>query len=251
MINFRLLSKLTIIAALFFTPLSAGAAEVPWSYEWYRAYAYGASYLHFDVFDEATDEATGPVPPLNAEVTDADDFFFHGRSNIESSYMETLAGAKGTGHFGGGAYASAEFWGRYTADMPFFVISYDYDYSIYDPDSGPLSEAWLKIDDLTEPGNLFDGTFALSPDATGSGVLYIPIPVGHELEVYFGISSLAPSESTSYSTYSQLALNYNMAVTPEPVSSLLFLAGGATLAMRYYRKKRKKALENKFTVPTI
>ncbi len=31
----------------------------------------------------------------------------------------------------------------------------------------------------------------------------------------------------------------NFTVTPEPVSSVLFLIGGATLAVRHYRKKRK------------
>ncbi len=32
---------------------------------------------------------------------------------------------------------------------------------------------------------------------------------------------------------------FNFTVTPEPVSSVLFLIGGATLAVRVYRKKRK------------
>ncbi len=130
---------------------------------------------------------------------------------------------------------------KFHTDQPFFKISYDYDYSNVETSGEPSSKAWLKIDDLTNPGNLFDGTFDLSPDATGSGVLYIPIPVGHELEVYFGISSQAPRLLTAYSTSSQLSLNYNMAVTPEPVSSMLFLAGAATLAIGYYRKKRKKS----------
>ncbi len=33
----------------------------------------------------------------------------------------------------------------------------------------------------------------------------------------------------------------NYTVTPEPASSLLFLFGGATMALRYYRRKRKSA----------
>ncbi len=239
MVSFKLLAKITIITALLLMPLVAGAVQVPWSYEWYRAYADGYAEFHGGAGgdDYVTDEATGPAPPLYAEVEDSyGGGAFTAGSTIESSFMKTYAYIGGYELIGLGAYATGEFRGQYTADQPFFEISYDYDYSYYSQTDSVYSEAWLRIDDLTNPENLFDGTFDLSSD-TGSGVLTISVPVGHEVEVNFGIDSLSGTRWDS----SYLLFNYNMAVTPEPVSSMLFLSGGATLAIGYLRKKRKKS----------
>ncbi len=235
--GFKLSAKITIILALFLISRVAGAVQVPWSYEWYRAYADGYAVLHGGGDEWLTDETTGPAPPLYAEVEDYTGDAFRAWSTIETSLMETYAYIGGYELIGTDAYATGEFRGQYTADRPFFKISYDYIYySFHSQTDTVYSKAWLKIDDLTNPENLFDGTFELSSN-TGSGVLTIPVPVGHELEVNFGINSRSSTRWDS----GHLSFNYNMAVTPEPVSSVLFLSGGATLAIGYFRKRKKSA----------
>lgn len=71
--------------------------------------------------------------------------------------------------------------------------------------------------------NLFNEGLSAGDSATFS----IQIPVGHNIEVNFGIHHYNTDGS----------LTYNVAVVPEPISSILFVTGGTLLAGRRLLKK--------------
>jgi len=65
--------------------------------------------------------------------------------------------------------------------------------------------------------------------SAGSNTVTLGITAGNTIEVGFGMGAW---ESNTTMT------NYAMAVAPEPLSSTLFIIGGATIGFRMYRKKK-------------
>ena len=62
------------------------------------------------------------------------------------------------------------------------------------------------------------------------------------LAMDFTFTSGSSGGGWAFSDDASGSIQGKMAVTPEPVSSILFVAGGATLAFRRYLKKRKKLI---------
>ena len=60
------------------------------------------------------------------------------------------------------------------------------------------------------------------------------------LAMDFTFTSGSSGGGWAFSDDASGSIQGKMAVTPEPVSSILFVAGGATLAFRRYLKKKKK-----------
>jgi hypothetical protein len=67
----------------------------------------------------------------------------------------------------------------------------------------------------------------------------VPTIAGNEIAVDFGAKASASTEWDAQSE--NVRLNFSMAVTPEPVSSILFVTGGILLAGRGYLRRKKTA----------
>ncbi len=215
--------KLVLSIAACFTiflclPLVSAADVVPWDTESYRAFA------QEDVWYFTSDEQIGTVLPLNASV---DETCLGGYavadSQITSTSMFVASGGASGGCGANHSTAIAEFEGTYTANNPLFQFSYD-----YTSDYGSLGGIYIA--------NLTTSTILLNQSFGSSEILYVQTAIGDEIFVQFDLTSATCCDGGSTAT-----LDYNMAVAPEPISSILFVAGGTLLAGRRYFKRKKKA----------
>ena len=204
-----------IVLTLMLLPLSAGAAPVPWNNTWYSALAAKSCCGDWTDATEVLDEGptlpryayaehyTGPGDYALTEITATTIRMAHDRS--EAAWYEH----------------QADITGDFTAADPFFVFYTDWE------------DGWLTVEDVTTSTTLFDG----SP--SGSQVYYIATQIGDNISVSFG-GGYWYFEAPTAPPYDE-TWNYSMSlgVAPEPVSSTLFIVGGATLGFRRFRKKRK------------
>jgi hypothetical protein len=196
---------------------------VPWSYEYYTVWALNGEDIRAGWVNVDSDE--GPPLPISAYAE-----WYNYESNnttyalseiTDTSFFMECSGLR--------CMADAEFTGRYTAGLPFFVFSFDFQES-------PLHNHFsfsLTVSDLTAQKSLHNSSHV----ANVSDVFYIPTPVGDEIEVnlYMYMEELVLQHSST--------LNYEMrtSVSPEPISSTLFVIGGALLGGRCYLRRKKNA----------
>jgi hypothetical protein len=152
--------------------------------------------------------------------------------------------------------AGSYFRGEYIATSDILNLSYSYDFS-HSTTNGGLSEFTLitSIWDLDAPSiitinNYIVDDFILN-DATSndssSGTISFSVPVGHRIQTVLSTSYLSLIDFDQYSTSLGTAeVSYEFtagsisSVVPEPISSILFVTGGAVLAgRRYLRRKRE------------
>jgi hypothetical protein len=68
--------------------------------------------------------------------------------------------------------------------------------------------------------------------------ILVPTAAGHDIEVQFGAKAAASAYFAGDQRES-VTLNYSVAVVPEPLSTILFITGGAVFAGRRYLKQEK------------
>jgi hypothetical protein len=232
---FHLSLVFLMITAGVIVSVKAEAAPVNWNSEYYEAYA---SSLVGSTFDE--DTQIGPPLPLLAEsyargyVNCCSAFLGVSSSLSATSMAISYNGIHGANHASG----YTEFSGNYTADNSFFVFSYDYG-SIFDTFSVVTSSLFIDVTDLSTSTSLFTET--ITAPYTESGAYYIETPIGNNIGVNFRLELDASDIWTGGHDYGS-SVGYSMttsAVAPEPISSILFIAGGAMLfGRRYLRRKR-------------
>ncbi|GBD95441.1 MAG TPA: hypothetical protein ENG83_09130 [Nitrospirae bacterium] len=213
----------TILAVAFlFLPVIAGADTVPWLSEQYTAIARGES---------STDTQYGPPLPVSAsEAYNSSGYINEITSTITSSDMNI----NGYLDYWSEVGASAEFSGTYTATStnPLFIFTY----SLTSVSSDAAVSYWLYVNDLTDGTSLYNSGLSLSNDPISIIVSTTP---GNEISVDFGVSADVASHIGAASFDTTLA--YSTAVAPEPISSILFIAGGTLLAGRRYFKRNRRA----------
>ena len=216
-ISKELFPMITILSILCL-PLIAGAAAIPWTQAEYQTYAT----VYNDVFWDF-DENVGPSFPLSAYYNYDNGFGTYGTasSNITESHMDVQASS-----YEMISGADAIFIGRYTGTSDLFQFVYDVNTGNY-----PL---WFSVYDYTTSSNIYD--YQLS---TGSGVLSLNTPVGHDLQIDV-ILSAGVDSSNQGPTTDNASLNYNMSLlsAPEPISSILFITGGTLLAGRRFLRRK-------------
>ncbi len=218
---------IAITAVVTFIPIISLAETIPWNTQEYRAYAY-AKYGT----TEWVEELYGPPLPIEASVLSCcgSISWSSARSRIESSYMYVAVEDVG----GWPAYATASFLGTYTSTSSNPLFNFSYSIVTTSGATPPNQDYWLNVNDLTDNANLYYNN-ALSTNA-GTITIDVPTTPGHEISVNFLISN----EGVAYpSQIGSAGMTYNMAVAPEPISSILFVTGGAVLAGRLYRKRRR------------
>jgi len=241
-----LCSIIVFVVSFVFLPLMATAAPVPWSSESYTAYAYAnmgvwgmwcddySCYPTINIMDEADEYTSESFFPISAS---ASAHFMGEESNAFSEITYSTMNVYAQAFSGyndefwllyGRAVGDAQFKGTFTANAPLL----NFTYSLSSNNNKPSAAGgWIYVDDLTEGIELFSFSFAPSIPST----VALSIPIGHEIEFY--IEGWADT-SVYYYDISDATLTYSTSLVPEPISSLLFLAGGATLALRrYWRKK--------------
>jgi hypothetical protein len=237
--KFRAIIVFIILLTIFhYAASTTMAASVPWSIESYRSYVYATS-------EGETEEHELFGPPLSiSSYASAPTYQSCGyaATNSEVTYTDMSVWSQNYFWCGGYGYATAEasFAGEYTATLPYFRLSYNFDY-IYGPNT-PSEEStfWISVDDITQGSNLY----AYSISTNGSSIqdidtITIPTEIGNNIKVYFGID-------TSNGGYGEVSesLSYSMStissvVVPEPISSILFVTGGTLLVGRRYMKRKK------------
>lgn len=239
------LSRLFLFSLVFLSvvsgiaiPSGAGAETITWNSEYYEAYAHADA---GEVFME--DTQVGPPLPLLAHayargVVDCCTTWLSVDSIISATSMEiSYAGIHGALH----ALGYTEFSGNYTADNPFFVFSYDYGF-------GGTSSFFIDVTDLSTSTSLFTQT--INGPYAESGAYYIETPIGNDIGVNFRFELSATNIWTGGEEYAS-SVDYAMAtapVVPEPVSSILFITGGAALGLRHSRKKRKGRIIGRYKI---
>ena len=176
--------NLILIAIIILLPGIGSATEpigepVSWTTESYRAYAYNR-YAGGEV------EAFGPPLPVSASKGG------HARSSITESDMQVSATTGGSADY---SDAIAEFTGTYTASSASFIFSYKY--ITYDNSKG-----WIIVKDLSDSTTLFE-----TNTPSGTQTVTVNTPVGHTIEVNFGINTYG-SRGENYAR-----LDYQMGVS--------------------------------------
>ena len=218
--NFKRISAIsTIMLILLLLPVIASASTVPWISETYTAYACASTdspagseegcYGSFESYVYGP-----PLPISNSETTQ----YSGGNSSITNSDMTVYS------HQGWAderAVGMAEFSGTYIATSEYYFL-FTYELS-------GNSDAWLTVTDETSGTILGDYTLQQT-----SSPLKIGIYTTHDhlIAVDFGIEAINGYGRSG-------TLSYSTAVAPEPISSTLFIVGGATLGFRRFRKKFK------------
>jgi hypothetical protein len=243
-----------IVATLLSVPVIAGANAVSWTSENYRAYTYAyLSEMYFpeDQWGQIDEEKLSPplAVPLSAsaysEYTNPVHLLIKSWgdavSNVSSSTFYVSADTQSYASTDGHAHAIASFTGSFSASDPYFEFSYDLStaYSKYDfgtPTSYvPSYDGWLTVESITSGTTLLDTSLSAGTDS-----VLVALPAGHDINVSFGIEAFSdyPAYYRGGATR-EATLSFNTSVVPEPISSILFIAGGTLLAgRRYIRKDR-------------
>jgi len=225
---------LFITMVLLFIPIIVFAYPVPWTTESYRTYAY----TDIDGALANSEENFGPLLPITASALSTkpvgSGYFIIGsyaHSEITSSGMTIETRANGYGDVAGRNVADTSFTGIFTASAPLFQYSFSYS-GDQDVDRG---FTFITIDDLTASTTLFSQN--ITTDSTN--IFAIDTPVGHSIRVYYGMSiGVLDSYPGLASNNLTQSLTYSTAVAPEPVSSILFVTGGALLAGRRFLRRK-------------
>ncbi len=190
---------------------SSGAADVsvPWESRDYHAHAdaFYDNALISPYYGSDSDDTYSPPLPLpisasaNASLPGEHPEWSTGDSTVSASDMTVATYSYDRPEGVTGGSASGDFNGRFYANNPIFQFSYSYEctmsaavYPIPDYYVNTEARAWLTIVDLTDSVTLYDGTLYdgadcgyIDPDI-GSSAVTIPVIIGHEIEVSFGIS---------------------------------------------------------------
>ncbi|MBI5742205.1 MAG: hypothetical protein HZA16_16010 [Nitrospirae bacterium] len=217
----KLFSVLVAIWILIL-PLWAGADTVPWSTHQYKAWAWGLNYGEWNI-------ASGTLAPVSAHVDFNDSyssgtFTEYAESEITASTM--YVGAQ-SHDYPAHASSAAGFTGTYTASLPFFVFSYE-----YDPEG---IEGWITVQDATTSATLLSQAFE------GSRTLTIATPVQDEIRVDFWLRADTGVDQSGASDLRSGSLTYSMSVAPEPAGPVLFLAGGTVVVCGLYVRRGKNS----------
>ena len=221
---------------LLFIPISAFADAVPWSSTLYTAEAGRITTYNIQ---------SGPVPPVTATWYWQPGFYSssYANSSITSNSMYVQSTSNNPDLE---VRAIAIFSGTYLSNAAPFQFTYDGSYTSMDTstcsDCYKLQEhyAWLIITDLTANNNVLYYNNSLTLDSS-TNIVEIPTIGGHEIKIDFGAKAFTEIELNPNWSTDTVTLNYSMAVAPEPISSVLYISGGALLAGRRYLRKKKKA----------
>ena len=215
-----------LIIAFFCVSNSEAQLSVPWDYQRYTATA-TASVFGGNTYEQVV-TAYPPSSQLPITAT-ADATVANATSVISASSMYVGVWVHDPYAIVGDGAALAGFWGAYIANSQFFQFSYVLSTNVIPP------IVWLQVNDLTTSSNLFYESI----NNNTSDIIIVPTQAEHAIEVRIN------NELYNSSTFSKEAtLNYNMStatVVPEPISSILFVSGGAVLAGRRYLKRKKQA----------
>ena len=208
-----------IFVSLVLLSTFSGAANVSWTTDSFEAAACA------DDFTCQLNSNRNIGPPLPVSASEV--WYFDESENssafssITTSVMQISADRVTTV-----AGAEALFLGTFYSSQPYFAFTYNL--------TSDGTTNWLRVDDLTDSSSLFDQNLS-----DGSSTIYVPVISGHEIQVDFGLSggfyTLAPLAQGSKNA----TMSYSMAVVPEPISSILFIVGGATLGFRRYMRRRQ------------
>jgi hypothetical protein len=123
--------------------------------------------------------------------------------------------------------ASDDFSGSFTATHDLFQFSYSYIYGIGADCSGsppPVYSdigvsGWLIVTDLTDSNILLDDTFInvssgcyADVSNSGTGGRSVPVTIGHDIQVEFGIDGYSYASGAYATGYSDLTLQYDTAM---------------------------------------
>jgi hypothetical protein len=269
---------LAVITAILTAGL-ANASPVPWDSEFYAIQQFGVTWDD-DIYliprsdsngSTATDQSSLPISSIaEAEFPDFCtpgnncDQWAGGFSEITTSTMSVAAWTNNISpqvplRSGARASAWSSFTGEFTATQPVFQLDYDFTWDMtvetYDPVSISYDEVfgWIVVKDLTDGNNILDTEFffrdvvafgtggADSESGSLSDTFLVNIPVGHAIEVKYGIQQGAIDILGAGMASSEFDATFSTSVVPEPISSTLFIIGGTFLAGRRYLKKRKSS----------
>jgi hypothetical protein len=162
------------------------------------------------------------------------------------------------------ATAYAFFNGGFIANGSVLEISYSYSYDIYaeaiDPDAYAYNDIWAYLQVWEVSGEYapvyseyshyekelvsdfveaYDSE-AYSSSDSGTNTISIPVTPGVKYKVWLqaGESAYA-GDGNAMAGARSLTFTYDFTVVPEPVSSILFVTGAATLGVSYRRKRKK------------
>ncbi len=189
--------------------------------------------------------SSGPPLPISSQYLFESYGDWYGE--ITSSYIlfsssNSSGWNSGSGDLRGASYV--DFSETFIATSPTFEYYYDY----WLLRSGIISASAvyysLSVVDKTDSISLFNNSYQEYSTTSGqqkSGVLSIPIPIGHEIAVT--ISTVSSTMTNQYGLAEASIRSYtnlHPTVVPEPISSLLFVTGGTLLAGRRLLNKNKK-----------
>jgi len=208
--RFKLLISLIFMLALILFPLSIKAAPVPWDSTTYSVSAIIGEHF-IDAYDSDVD--SGSAPPVSAFAS------YFGSPALSEMTESTIHMACSVWIGAPRCQTIASFTGNFIANDSLFAFS----------SSGYMNN--LMVENVTASTTLFDQFYS------GSDTLFIPIQIGDEISVSF-------TRDTGEHIYHEGSFDftdtYSMSVVPEPISSTLFIVGGATLGFRRFRKKLRK-----------
>ena len=212
----------TVMTFLLFLPIMSSAADISWMTEQYTAgvsYDLGSRRLY------GGDLATGTSAslPISASVNENGVIL---TSSITSSTMDVSWALNTFPGLGTILESAAYFDGTYIASDPYFIFSSSA--PEYTDPSAPYT-AHLTVRDTTNNNSILFGDFIF-----GSQSLNIATTTGHLIDVSIQLGTSYPSLQNSAS----LAYSMSTAVAPEPISSILFVTGGALLAGRRFLRRK-------------
>jgi len=247
--RFIVLISTLLIIAFGLVPFSVSAEEISWTNVNYMAYAEAEIYLftQYGTYYEGGNSSIDSEPPLpvtaSAEVHSVTGWDW-GR-NLGEAYSQVTSSSmfldinysygcipNCPGYFYGTAYAEGEFSGRYTAEF----LNFGFSYQNSTNDSHLLS---LSLYDYTDSAYLFNQALGGS-----NGTIDIATAVDHDIGVEVHYSIYGDGYDYVYDGSKQNTLTYNMdaqgvPVVPEPISSTLFIVGGAVFAGRRFLRRAK------------
>lgn len=238
-----------LLISVLLLPAIAGAQQ--WSSMTYEA--------EVQVGNNLPDVQISPTAPVSA--TQGHPLGDYATAYVSDSAFDMY---NSTGHPDLIALTSAGgWWGEFTATTTEFNIEYAYSYILNDPvnSTGEYYRAYIHsgsialdivITDLTTSTNLLANNSQILSDRSDVPTLDYTISGGDQLSVntvvgnLIGVSMISTVTSLNDGWGSNLnggttdfAMNYSTSVAPEPVSTTLFILGGAFLAGRGYMRKKQ------------